>query len=107
MTAFFSSPLLDYAAVDGTAAYPEAEHCIRQALFLRPDHAIIADDMRLKAPGRIEWNLNSAGKLTLAGTCLEIPGCQVKLIALVCPRPRPPGGSRHLDPRQSGRYLVP
>ena len=65
---FFSSPLLDYAAVDGKGAYPQAESYVRRAIFLRPDHFVISDDMRLKSPGRIEWNLNSAGDLSLEGS---------------------------------------
>jgi hypothetical protein len=68
VTGFFSSPLLDYAAVDGTATYPQSRRYVRQALFLRPDHFVILDDMQLKTPGRIEWNLNSAGELSLQGS---------------------------------------
>ncbi|OGV67578.1 MAG: hypothetical protein A3K19_13535 [Lentisphaerae bacterium RIFOXYB12_FULL_65_16] len=64
---FFSSPAVDYAAVDGTKAYPEAEHYTRHALYLRPDHVVIVDNLRLKTPAAVEWNLNSAGELALEG----------------------------------------
>lgn len=67
VTGFFSSPFADFAAVDGTPAYPQAKNYLRRALYLRPDHVVILDDISLKSAGRIEWNLNSAGELSLDG----------------------------------------
>ncbi|MCK5801206.1 MAG: NPCBM/NEW2 domain-containing protein [Lentisphaeria bacterium] len=70
VTRFFSSLPLDVVSTDLTSAYPAATRVIRHALYLRPDHVVIADEVVLKKPGRIEWNLNSEGTLTLAGTRL-------------------------------------
>ncbi|NOY81702.1 MAG: hypothetical protein GXP31_11960 [Kiritimatiellaeota bacterium] len=70
VTRFFSSPPLDVVSTDLTAAYPSARRVIRHALYLRPNHVVIADEVMLKEPARIEWNLNSAGTLALTGTRL-------------------------------------
>jgi len=81
VTGFFSSPLLDYAAVDGTGAYTQSKRYLRRALYLRPDHFVILDDMELKVPGRIEWNLNSAGELSLQGSRVV---AKARKASLVC-----------------------
>ncbi len=68
VTRFFSSPPLDVVSTDLTAAYPSATRVVRHALYLRPNHVVIADEVMLKKPARIEWNLNSEGALALTGT---------------------------------------
>lgn len=67
VTAFFASPAADYAAVDGTKAYPQASRYMRHALYIRPDTFVIYDDMALREPARIEWNLNSEGEWSQRG----------------------------------------
>lgn len=83
VAAFFSSPLLDYSAVDGTAAYPQSRSYLRRALYLRPDHFVVFDDLQLRpgASGRIEWNLNSAGTLSLQGSRLTATTPRASLVA--------------------------
>lgn len=83
VTGFFSSSWLDYAAVDGTATYPQTQRYTRRALYLRPDHVVILDDLTLKpgATGRIEWNLNSAGELSLSGARVLAQTSHASLVA--------------------------
>ncbi|MBT7298268.1 MAG: hypothetical protein HN849_02080 [Victivallales bacterium] len=70
VTRFFASPALDIVSTDLTKAYPGAKQIRRHAIYLRPDHVVVADEVELEKPGRIEWNLNSAGTLELTGNRL-------------------------------------
>ncbi|MBT3377447.1 MAG: hypothetical protein HN742_34410 [Lentisphaerae bacterium] len=81
VTAFFSSPAMDYAAVDATAAYPKASSLTRHAFYIRPDHVVLFDTVALRQPGRIEWNFNSAGQLSFNAHRLLASGKKGTLVA--------------------------
>lgn len=81
VTAFFSSPAIDYAAVDATKAYPEATSLMRHAFYVRPDHVFIFDQVVLKEPGRIEWNINSPGQLSFSAPRLLATTAKSTLVA--------------------------
>jgi hypothetical protein len=70
VTRFFASPALDMVSTDLTKAYPGAKRVRRHAIYLRPDHVVVADEVELEKPGHIEWNLNSEGVLDLTGNRL-------------------------------------
>jgi hypothetical protein len=67
---FFTSSSIDVVSLDLGRVIPGAKRARRHVVYLRPDHIVIADDIELEKPGRIEWNLNSEGTLELTGARL-------------------------------------
>ena len=81
VTRFFASPALDLVSTDLAGAYPGAKRVRRHALYLRPDHMVLFDEVELEKPGRIEWNLNSEGTLALEGSRLLATAANGVLVA--------------------------
>ncbi|NUQ00142.1 MAG: heparinase II/III family protein, partial [Armatimonadetes bacterium] len=73
----------DRLVSDATACYPPASKVLRRVLFRRPSYVVVADEVELAAPGRVEFNLHTRAEVTAQGERLLFRGRRADLHVLL------------------------
>jgi hypothetical protein len=86
ITAFSTSPAVDFVQGDASRAYdPPLKKFTRSILFAKPDIIVIVDDLELDAPEVFQYRLHSPAEMDIAGGPSDISitteraGCHIAL----------------------------